>query len=475
LHSRQIHFRLPLAIACFIALAIIALILLIPGSPTPVRAEAINPPMMQQASVVFTHDVAPILYANCVSCHHTGEAGPFPLVTYEDARKHAGLIAQVTRSKQMPPWKAESDYGHFKNERHLSDQDVATLAQWAQEKAPEGDPAQLPPTPEFASEGEWQLGKPDLVVQMAQPYTVPASGRDVFRCFILPLNLKHDEFVTAVEFRPSDRRVVHHALLFLDDRGRAQNAQKTWTTQHPEDKQIGYNHFGGPGFTPTGGLGGWAPGATPSFLPDGVARYLAAGSDLVIQTHFHPTGKVEVEQSTVAIYFAKSPPKHIISPMLLGNRHIDIPAGQTDYVVTDTLAVPANLSVIGITPHAHLICKQMDVWATLPAPTTAPSGGKTEEQKIPLIRINDWDFNWQGQYRYAEPLHLPKGATLHMRYTYDNSADNDRNPNTPPQPIHFGEQTTDEMAFCFLEVIPDNPADALAIRRARFLHALSLR
>jgi len=433
-----------------------------------------SPPIIQRTSVVFTHDVAPILYANCVSCHHTGEAGPFPLVTYEDARKHAGLIAQVTQSKQMPPWKAESDYGHFKNERHLSDQDIATLAQWAQEKAPEGDPAQLPPMPEFASEGEWQLGKPDLVVQMAQPYTVPASGRDVFRCFILPLNLKHDEFVTAVEFRPSDRRVVHHALLFLDDRGKAQALQSSWTAGHPDDKQIGYNHFGGPGFTPTGGLGGYAPGATPSFLPDGVARYLAAGSDLVIQTHFHPTGKPEVEQSTVAIYFAKQPPKHILSQMLLGNRHIDIPAGQKDYSVSDSLVIPANLSVIGITPHAHLICRQMDVWATLPAPSTAPANAG-EPEKIPLIRINDWDFNWQGQYRYAEPLHLPKGATLHMRYTYDNSADNERNPNTPPQPIHYGEQTTDEMAFCFLEVIPDIPADATAIRRARILHALSLR
>jgi hypothetical protein len=425
--------------------------------------------------------VAPILYANCVSCHHAGEAGPFPLVTYEDAKKHAGLIAQVTQSKLMPPWKAESGYGHFKNERQLSDADIAKLANWASAKAPEGDPSLLPSVPEFASEGEWQLGKPDLVVQVPQAFTVYASGPDLFRCFIVPLNLKQDEFVTAVEFRPSNRRVVHHALLFLDDRSLARTAQNRWNTDHPEDKQIGYNHFGGPGFTPTGGLGGWAPGATPSFLPDGVARYLAAGSDLVIQTHFHPTGKPETEQSSVGIYFAKSRPTHILAPLLLGNRHIDIPAGQKDYVVTDTLQVPANLSVIGITPHAHLICRQMDVWATLPpadnSATAAPAPGASPDPtgKVPLIRINDWDFNWQGQYRYAEPLHLPKGATLHMRYTYDNSDDNERNPNTPPARIRFGEQTTDEMAFCFLEVIPDNPLDAPAIRRARLLHASSLR
>ena len=462
-----------------VALVITGIGLLTPVSPALVHAQAVNPPATQPASVVFTRDVAPILYANCVSCHHTGEAGPFPLVTYQDARKHAGLIAQVTQSKQMPPWKAQPGYGHFKNERILSEQDVATLAKWADEKAPEGDPSLAPPLPEFANEGEWQLGKPDLVVQMSQPFTVYASGPDVFRCFIVPLNLNQDEFVTAVEFRPSNHRVVHHALLFLDDRGLARTAQTNWTTAHPEDKQIGYNHFGGPGFTPTGGLGGWAPGATPSFLPDGVARYLAAGSDLVIQTHFHPTGKPETEQSSIAIYFAKTRPTRILAPLLLGNRHLDIPHGEKDYVVTDTMQVPANLSIIGITPHAHLICRQMDVWATLPQSTnpstTAPVDSASRPEKIPLIRINDWDFNWQGQYRYAEPLHLPKGATLHMRYVYDNSDDNERNPNNPPARIRFGEQTTDEMAFCFLEVIPDNPLDAPAIRRARLFHALSLR
>jgi mono/diheme cytochrome c family protein len=454
-----------------IAAALMLANLLMPGRGAVARAAISGQP----ESVVFTRDVAPILYANCVVCHHTGEAGPFPLVTYEDAQKHAGLIASVTQSRQMPPWKAEAGYGHFKNERHLSDQDIETLAKWADEKAPEGDPALLPPAPEFAGEGEWQLGKPDLVVQTPQPFTVYASGPDVFRCFIVPLNLKQDEFVTAVEFRPSDRRVVHHALLFLDDRGRAETAEQRWHEAHAEDKQVGYTHFGGPGFLPTGGLGGWAPGATPSFLPDGVARYLAAGSNLVIQTHFHPTGKVEVEQSTVAIYFAKRPPTHILMPLTMGNRHIDIPAGQKDYAVTDTMVVPANLSVIGITPHAHLICRQMDVWATLPSPTTAPTASSDSPEKVPLIRINDWDFNWQGQYRYAEPLHLPKGATLHMRYVYDNSDDNERNPNSPPRRIQFGEQTTNEMAFCFLEVIPDNPMDAIAIRRARLLHVLSLR
>jgi mono/diheme cytochrome c family protein len=448
------------------------------ASGTSLPSQQLMPPPATMPAVTqqvcFTRDVAPILYANCVSCHHVGEAGPFPLVTYKDAAKHADLIAQVTQQKLMPPWKAEEGYGHFKNERHLTAEQIATLGEWAAQKAPEGDSSLLPPAPDFASEGEWQLGKPDLVVKVPQPFNVYAAGPDVFRCFIVPLNLNHDEFVTAVEFRPSDRRVVHHALLFLDDRGRANTAEASWHKLHPEDTQIGYTHFGGPGFLPTGGLGGWAPGATPSFLPDGVARYLAAGSNLVIQTHFHPTGKPETEQSTVAIYFAKKPPEHIVQPMLLGNRHLDIPAGQKDYVATDSLVIPANLSLIGITPHAHLICRQMDVWATLPNIKPA-ANADTPDARIPLIRINDWDFNWQGQYRYAEPVHLLKGTTLHMRYTYDNSADNERNPNSPPKHIGFGEQTTDEMAFCFLEVIPDDRADVPAIRRARLLHLLSMR
>ncbi|MBV8780767.1 MAG: cytochrome c [Phycisphaerae bacterium] len=462
------------AIGVFGALFLIISALLIGTMPVRVRAQPSTVP-----SVTFAHDVAPILYANCASCHRAGEAGPFPLMSYDDAKKHADIIAAVVKTRQMPPWKAESGYGHFLNERHLTDDQIATLAAWNAAGAPEGDPSQTPPAPSFP-EGGWQLGKPDLVVQMSESFTVPASGRDVFRCFVVPLNLETDEYVTAAEFRPSNRKVVHHSLLFLDSRGQARGVQAKWTADHPDDHQIGYDHFGGPGFTPSGGLGGWAPGAMPSFLPDGIARFLAAGSDLVIQTHFHPTGKTEVEQSSIGIYFAKKPPARVLSQLLLGNRHLDIPAGDKSYVATDALVLPCDVSVVGITPHAHLICKQMDVWATLPgtsSPTTqaATKPDESESAGVPLIRIGDWDFNWQGLYRYATPLRLPKGATLHMRYVYDNSADNERNPNSPPAEIRFGEQTINEMAFCFLEVVPERAMDQLALRRARIQHLLSLR
>ncbi|MDB5325318.1 MAG: Calcium-binding EF-hand-containing protein [Phycisphaerales bacterium] len=415
------------------------------------------PPSATPAEVTFAHDIAPLLYANCVSCHHDGGGGPFPLMTYKDAAKHADLVAQVTASHQMPPWKAEANYGTFMNERHLSEEQIALFAKWNEAGKPAGDLAAAPAPPNFDHDAEWALGKPDLVVQLPETFTVPADGRDIYRCFVIPLNVTEDHFVSAVEYRPSNRSVVHHAILYLDQAGQARQLEKQFHTDHPEDKQAGYSRFGGPGFLPGGGLGGWAPGAMPALLPPDVARTLPKGSDLIIQTHFHPTGKPETERSTVGIYFAKQAPQHKLLPLILGNRSINIKPGDKNYVVTSDWTLPAPITLIGITPHAHLVCKSMDVWATLPS--TADG-----EQKVPLIRIADWDFNWQGTYRYAAPMHLPAGATLHMQYIYDNSADNERNPNTPPKRVRMGEQTTDEMAYCFLEGFADRPLDTLSLK-----------
>ena len=425
-------------------------------------SEASDPAITAEPSVTFAHDIAPVLYDNCVNCHRDGGGGPFSLMTFKDAAKHATLLAQVTASKQMPPWKADANYGSFLNERHLTNQQIDLFARWADAGAPAGDLAAAPKPPVFTEDSNWTLGKPDLVVKVPQPFQVQADGPDVYRCFIVPLHLDADHYVSAVEFHPSNKRVVHHALFYLDRQGQAAKLEQQFHADHPDDHQIGYTHFGGPGFLPNGGLGGWAPGATPSFLPDDVGRPLLKGSDLVIQTHFHPTGKVETEQSTIGIYFMKKPPEHRLISLVLGSRAINIAPGDKNYVVTDDWTTPADMTLVGITPHAHLICKQMDVWATLPD----SAGGK----KLPLIRIDDWDFNWQGQYRYATPLKLPAGTTLHMRYVYDNSSDNVRNPNTPPKRVHIGEQTTDEMAYCFLEAYADLPMDGLVLRMSSLRH-----
>ncbi len=402
------------------------------------------------ATVTWAHDVAPIVYGNCVACHRAGEVAPFPLSTYAEVRKHVGQIAAVTASRYMPPWKPQPGWGTFVGGRRLSDDQIRTLKDWAAAAAPEGDPAAAPPVPTFSS--DWKLGKPDLVVKMDRPFTIPADGdhgRDEYRAFVIPLNLDLDRYVTAVEFRPDSRTVIHHALFFLDGggAGRRKEAQ-----QH--DGQPGYTTFGGPGVPVTGGLGGWAPGALPEPLPDGWARPARKGSDLILQCHFHPTGKPEVERATLGLYFAKQPPARLIGAANAHTFAINIPAGDAAYVRDAAYTVPVDLDVAGVTPHAHLLCKDMKGWATL------PDGTRTN-----LIWISDWDFNWQGTYRYEQPVRLPAGSVVHLEYTYDNSAANERNPNVPPRRVHYGEQTTDEMAFLFMEVSPVRRADWPELKR----------
>jgi hypothetical protein len=373
---------------------------------------------------------------------------PFSLLTYQDAAKRAGIIAVVTNRRFMPPWKAEPGYGHFVDERRLSDAQISTLKDWAAAGAPEGNPKEKPAPPEFA-EG-WQAGKPDAVFTTPQPFDIPADGRDRFQCFVIPLNADAEHYVKTVEFHPGNPRVVHHALFFLDTSGEAR--RKDAATPEP-----GYPCFGGPGVATSGGLGGWAPGATPQPLPFGMAQIVEKGADLVMQIHYHPSGKAETDQSSVGLTYTERPQKGLAS-ILAGNTRIDIEAGNANYPVTSSVILPQDVELIGITPHAHWLAKTMIAEAKLP-------DGKVQ----PLIRINDWDFNWQGTYRYAEPVSLPKGTRIEMRYTYDNSAENPHNPSTPPKRVRFGEQTTDEMAFLFLQVALPKPEDVAPFRRSMLI------
>jgi mono/diheme cytochrome c family protein len=385
----------------------------------------------------FNRDIAPIIYNNCSNCHRTGEVAPFALLTYNDAAKRAKQIAAITQARVMPPWKAEPGYGHFLNERRLTDQQIAAIREWATNGAPEGDPNQKPEPPKFSN--GWQAGEPDQVVGMSQPYSLPAEGPDQFRCFVIPLNATEEEYVTQVEFRPGNRRVVHHSILFLDTTGQARRREKV-----PGE---GYDCVGGPGLAISGGLGGWAPGASPTQFENGIAQIVPKGADLVMQLHYHLDGKAEEDQSRVGIKFSKTPPVRGLTLLTVGNTNIDIPAGDNHYVVKASATLPMDSQVIGVFPHAHYLCKDMQVTAKLPDGTVEP-----------LIWIRDWDFNWQGAYRYQSPLKLPKGTEIDMQYTYDNSADNVRNPSNPPREVKFGEQTTNEMAFAFVQVTLDSPA-----------------
>jgi mono/diheme cytochrome c family protein len=399
------------------------------------------------ATPTYNKEIAPILYQNCALCHRPGEVAPFSLLTYDDARKRAALIAGVTANRYMPPWKAEPGVGHFDDERRLSDQQIALIRDWAKSGAPEGDPKDAPKPPQFAA--GWLGGKPDAEIRMPVAFPIPADGRDVFQCFVLPLGFDADRFVKTVEFHPGNKKVVHHALFYLDTTGEARRLD----AQTPEP---GYPCFGGPRIAPSGGLGGWAPGATPSPLPAGVAHPVGKGADLVVQIHYHPDGKPETDQSALGLTFTEHPQKGLAN-LLVGPRNLDLPPGEMT-AVTDWAVVPQDVELIGITPHAHWLCKEMKIDAHLP-------DGSVE----PLIWIKDWDFNWQGQYRYTNAVKLPKGTRVDMRYTYDNTAKNPRNPSNPPKRVQYGEQTTDEMAFVFLQFALPSPDDVRGFRRETLL------
>lgn len=392
----------------------------------------------QPASITFK-EVAPIVWRRCATCHRPGEIGPFNLLTYDDVKRHATQIADVTRRRVMPPWKP-SAAGDFQDNRRLSDAELLTLQQWVANGAVEGDRADLPAAPSWSA--GWQLGAPDLVVTMPDEYVVRADGADLFRSFVIAIPVSRTRFVRAIEFRPGNPRVVHHANLGVD---RTQ-ASRQVDARDPE-----------PGYTgnmvidaryPEGQLLGWTPGQAPHPAPPGMQWRLDPGSDLVVQLHLQPTGKRESLRVSVGFFFTDTPPARTPDGIRLGSETIEIPAGEREYVVTDRYVLPVDVDVLAIQPHAHNLARRMHADATLPDGSTRT-----------LIDIDDWDFRWQDVYRYAQPLALPKGSTLAMRYVYDNSADNVRNPQSPPAPVVWGQNTTDEMGDLWLQVAARTAAD----------------
>jgi hypothetical protein len=366
---------------------------------------------------------------------------PFPLLAYQDAGKRARLIATVTAKRYMPPWLPTAP--HFLHEMKLTDAEISVLARWAELGAPEGNPA-VAPAPPASSDG-WQLGQPEMEAEMRGPASIPAEGPDQYRCFAIPAPSPKDRWVRALDIRPGNAKVVHHVILFQD----------TTRTARQRDEGAGYPCFGTPGFLPARGLGGWTPGAQAARMPDGIPELLHANADLVLQIHYHPTGKPETDRTRVALYFTDQGPKRRLMDIPLGSNRIDIPAGERSYKVTDHFTLPVDVEAIGIIPHAHYVCKSMYGYAVLP-------GGA----KRTLIQIPDWNFNWQQQYRYAVPIRLPADTRVEMEFVYDNSAQNPRNPNQPPQRVTWGPGTTDEMAGLHIEVVPVNAADADELSQA---------
>lgn len=391
--------------------------------------------------VTFNRDIAPILFAHCASCHRPGEVAPFSLLTYRDARQRMTLIADATARHVMPPWKPEGERGRFLGDRSLSPEQIDRIREWVDQGGVEGEARDLPPAPAFVS--GWQLGTPDVVATMPAAYALGADGPDRFRTFVLPIPTSVPQYVRAIEFRPGNNRAVHHANLGVD---RTRSSRRL----DEADPEVGY--VGGmvrDAAYPPGYLLGWTPGQQPRPSPDGMPWRLEPQSDLVVQLHLQPTGKPESIEVSVGFFFTDRPPMRTPFGLRLGSETIDIAAGDRAYTIADEYELPVDAELLAVQPHAHNLGREMY------AEVTRPDGARE-----PLIAIRDWDFRWQDVYRFATPLVLPKGSRIAMRFVYDNSAGNSRNPFQPPRRVVWGQNTTDEMGDFWVQLVPVRNEDA---------------
>ena len=349
----------------------------------------------------------------------------------------------------MPPWLPEPGHGEFLNPRRLNDEQIALIQRWVEQGTPEGDPADRPKPPSFPD--GWQLGTPDIVLKTTESYTLQPGKGDVFRNFVLPVPRSPTRYVRAIEFRADNPKVLHHANIAVDP----SRASRRLDRMEP-----------GPGFATmpedeVQNVFGWSPGKVPIPEPEDTAWALEEGSDLVVQLHMVPGAKAETVQPSIGLFFTPTPPTRVPIVVKLESKTIDIPAGEPNYVVEDSYLLPVDVSAVSVYPHAHYLAKEMRGMATLP-----------DGSEKPLIWIKQWDIRWQDQYRYKDPVMLPRGTTLRMRFTYDNSAANARSPR-PPRKVTWGQNATDEMGALWVEVIPRNSTDAAVLTQDYFRRALA--
>jgi Flp pilus assembly protein TadD len=410
-----------------------------PGTPQAYTARPAG-------TLSFSADIAPIVFQKCASCHRPGEIGPFPLLSYADVKKRARQIVAVTGDRIMPPWSAVPGYCVFERDGSLTVAEIGMIAQWTIEGALEGDPDDLPPLPKFID--GWKYGDPDLVVQVPEPFTLVADAKDANRNFALRVPIEAMKYVKGWDFNPGNTKVVHHAFLTIDSSG--------WSWHLDEmDPLPGYDGtlLEG-GRNPIGFNLGWLPGCIPPPPDENLSWRLEPGTDLVLELHLVGTGKVETVQPSIALYFASRPPTAHAGIAALIAREIDIPPGEKAYVVRDEYVLPVAAKTTGIAPHAHYRGKDLQVWAEL------PDGSQSW-----LLRIKDWDFNWQNRYTYAKPFAFPQGTRLCMQLTYDNSAENPRNPTVPPERVLLGRRSQDEMGEIVINLLLDNEPDAAILHR----------
>lgn len=402
--------------------------LAIPGLATLLGAVSLNsaPP-----APTFSKDIAPILYSRCASCHSDSLIAPFSLVGYENARNRAPMLVRVTQSNYMPPWKAKAHYGEFRDVAALTPKEKDLIARWSKAGAPEGDRS-LAPTPPSVAPG-WRLGTPDMVLAPKKPTRIPAQGRDFFRDYLIDPQITKPTWVKAIDFRPSNQGTIHHIIPMLIKKEEAEKLRKikydfdddSWKQKTIEEIE------------PYNTLGFWSTGAPPFMSPDGTAFLINPGDCFILDLHYKPKGKVEMEQPQLALYFDKAEPKNEMSVKVVSSGDIYLQPNQKDqrvYAIGPKLRKATT--IYAVWPHMHYLGRTMKAWVKFP-------GGYAK----PLIAIDDWDADWQLLYYLKTPLRVPAGSKIYVTGTYDNTKDNPRNPNNPPRVVEAGESSRDEMLF----------------------------
>lgn len=396
----------------------------------------------------YARDISRIYQAKCQICHRDGDVAPFSLNNYDDAATWAFDTVRVISNGTMPPWKPVAGYGEFRDNYSLTPDEKQAILDWITNGMDPGDPADLPDPPTNTS--AWGLGDPDITLTVPAPFT-PDMGSDVYRCFVLPdTGLGVDTYLSAVDVRPGNRQIVHHVLIFTDTTGTAAKLDG-------QDGNPGYNCFGGPGIPvdttnplaaldALSGIAGWAPGTRPHFLPDGIGLLIPGNSRIVMQVHYHPFGITGPDQTQIGLYLMRSQIQKRLYNIPVVNTEFKVPPGAVQDVTATFPPVPLPLSAkaILVFPHMHLIGKKIKM-------DLIESGGKT----TPMIYEDNWDFNWQGGYTFVNPLAVPAFSKIKVTCTFDNTADNPRNPNNPLKTVGWGEQTTDEMCIGFVGLTLD--------------------
>ena len=396
-----------------------------------------------QNQITFNDHIVHIIHQNCAPCHHEGGIGPFPLLTYQDVAKRSKFIQHVTETRYMPPWKADPTFQRYKNERLLKPHEINLIKVWVENGAPQGDPEKAPAPPQFAN-NPYLAMEPDLVLTMDKPYEISDTGIEDFRFFSVPTNLKEDVYLKAIEFEPGNRQYVHHSRVMVDTTNLIRGIDGL-SEYDPKIKDFQQ--------TPLADefMYGWVPGNLPIVFPDGTGKPLKKNSDLIFNVHYAPSGVQATDQSTVKLYFTKKPVHREVKTFALRendivNQPFVIPANELKTFYMRSAPLSQEIQLISVLPHMHTLGKSFKAYAITPA-----------GEVVPLVRVNDWDFNWQSTYVFREPLTLPVNSVIYAEGVYDNTANNPGNPNVPPKDVTYGWNTTDEMMNLIMYYVDQMP------------------